>query len=88
MNDKTLPELRKACKSIGIVIRKQTFSHGPHLTFRFAENDLEILKTRCYGGKYAEYIKNHQEQIQQLKEICKQFHGMKIDGQHVYGLKK
>lgn len=76
---KTLSELRKACKAIGVKVKKETFSHGPHVTFKCAETAQTIIK-----GTVALF--DVKEKAAKLKDIKKEFHGMEIDGLHVYGL--
>jgi hypothetical protein len=79
-NDKTLSELRKACKAIGVKVKKQTFSDGPFVSFSCADTGQVIHSTQVC-------LFDVKEKSAKLDEIKKEFHGMEIDGSYVYGLK-
>lgn len=76
---KTLATLRAACKIHGIKVKKKTFSWGPHLEF-------EIDNRPTSGVLATEYYKENQKSFEALQVIKKEFAGMTIDGQKVYGL--
>lgn len=70
----TLQELRKACKQVGIQVKKQTMSHGIHIKF-------------LADGITSSAVNFNHEKNLSLREIKKRFYGLTIDGQKVYGLK-
>lgn len=78
--EKTLTNLRKECKKHGIKVKKQTFSHGPHVTFEIAGwGTSSVIPASVYQENEKAFLA--------LKEIQTTFNGMTIDGDHVYGLK-
>lgn len=77
---KTLSDLRAACKKHNIKVKKQTLSWGPHLSF-------EIGGVLCGNVLTKEFYEQNHAAFEALKEIKKEFDGMTIDGQKVYGLK-
>ncbi len=77
---KTLSDLRSACKKHNIKVKKQTLSWGPHLEFEIGGFGTGGVLTR-------EFREQNAASFDALEEIKKEFHGMTIDGQKVYGLK-
>lgn len=71
--EKTLNELRKACKTEGFTVKKQTLTDGPFVKF-------------FYNGTSSTCITfpKHKE----LNAIKEKFHGLEIAGRKVYGLTK
>lgn len=81
MIEKTLANLRKQCKAAGIKVRKTTLSWGPHLTFEIGGISTKSVFTH-------EHYEIHKAKYEALERIKKDFRGMTIDGQKVYGLEK
>ena len=78
--EKTITNLRKECKKVGIKVKKQTFSHGPHVSFEIGGYSASsVIPSTVYAENEAAF--------NALKEIKEKFNGMTIDGDHVYGLK-
>lgn len=76
---RTLVQLRKDCKAIGVAVSKKTLSWGPHLTFKVAGVDVDSVLS-------LDFYEMHQGKLEQLELIRYQFTGMRIDGQKVYGI--
>lgn len=77
---KTLATLRAACKAHNIKVKKKTLSWGPHLEF-------EINGFGTRGVLTRDFVESNKASFDALQEIKREFHGMTIDGQKVYGLK-
>lgn len=80
--EKTLSNLRKECKDMGITVKKKTFSWGP--TIIFTVNDHEIHSTSVYPEYF---IRNNKDKLETLEKIKARYYGMEIDGERVVGLK-
>lgn len=79
MVEKTLNNLRKACRAAGIKVKKETFSWGPHVSFSCADTGQSL--SDCVVA-----LHDVREKAHALDPIMEQFRGMEIDGQKVYGL--
>lgn len=80
--EKTLANLRKKCRESGITLKKETLSHGIHLSF--IVDGIRVSESSVLP--YSFYTKN-KEAIEALKEIKKEFQDLTIDNEKVYGLK-
>ena len=77
--EKTLAELRAACKAAGIKVSKKTLSWGPHLEFSIAGSSTSGVLTKAF-------VDENLAAFTALSNIKRDFTFMKIDGQKVYGL--
>lgn len=76
-----LTQLRKECKAIGVKLKKETLSWGPHISFEIDGNHWNssaVIPTEDYNK-----IKERGEKLEKIKS---KFKGMTIDNQKVYGL--
>jgi len=78
--DKSITDLRKECKEIGVTISKKTMSWGPHISFKIEGIDVESVMSK-------EFYEQHQNKFEQLVAIRTKFVDMKINGQKIYGIK-
>lgn len=84
--EKTLQNLRKACKEIGITVKKESFTYGTHVSFYVKDRDIKLSKgTINYDQQW--FVEN-QEIIEKFNKIKEDFQNMTINGERVYGLLK
>jgi hypothetical protein len=79
--EKTLSDLRNACKPYGIKVKKQTLSWGPHISFLI--DGCPISSSTVISTAFFE---KNRAAFGALQKIKSEFQGLMVDGQKAYGI--
>jgi hypothetical protein len=85
MNE-NMKDLRRACKVLGIKIKKETLSWGPHVSFII--DGQRVSPDRGHGSSIhnKDFYERNRVAIDGLEQIRIDFAGLMYNGEKVYGI--